>query len=168
MKTINDVGIEVGSQEIVVVVIRNGKIGKTQTFENTPEGHAAIINSLRSNKHHVQGCLKATGTYHFDLAVALSKAKGIEVRVMNPKVVNNFAKAMMLRSKTDAVDAQLLAEIASMLDSPNKFEVWQAPKEVVIALRSCERRIVELTRQRARAKTQLHAVEATASTPELV
>jgi transposase len=168
MKTINYVGIDVGSKEVVVVIIRNGKVGKTKTFDNTPEGHAAIINYISSNKHHVRVCLESTGTYHFDLAVALSKAKGIEVMVMNPKVVHNFAKALMLRSKTDAIDAQLLAEIASMLDSQGKFEVWQAPKEVVIILRSCERRIVELTRQRARATNQLHALEATASTPEFV
>jgi transposase len=132
------------------------EVSKTKTFDNPPEGHAALINDISSNKHHVRICL----------AVALSKAKGIEVMVMNPKVVHNFAKTLMLRNKTDTVDAQLLAEIVSMLDSQGKFGVWQAPKEVVITLRSCERRIIELTRQQACAKNQLHALEATASTPE--
>ena len=66
MKTINYVGIDVGSKEVVVVVIRNGKVGKTKTFENTPEGHAAVINYINSNKHRVKVCLEATGTYHFD------------------------------------------------------------------------------------------------------
>jgi len=168
MKTARYVGIDVGSKEVVVIVIRHGKVGKIKTFENTPEGHAGLINYISTPKHLVKVCLEATGTYHLDLAVALSKAKGIEVMVMNPKATSNFAKALMLRSKTDAVDAQLLAEIASILDSQGKFEVWQSPAEIVISLRSCERRIVELTRQRARAKNQLHALSATTSTPEIV
>jgi len=49
--------------------------------------------------------------------------------VMNPKATSNFAKALMLRSKTDVVDAQLLAEIASILDSQGKFETWQSPED---------------------------------------
>lgn len=168
MKPTNYVGIDVGSQEIVVVVLRKGKVGKAKTFENNPQGHVALINYLNGKKRKTKVCLEATGTYHFDLAVALSHAQGIEVMVMNPKVVRNFAQALMLRSKTDAVDAQLIAEIAAMLDSQQKFEAWQPPREVIINLRSCERRVVELTRQKSRAKNQLHALEATTSTPEVV
>jgi len=43
------------------------------------------------------------------LAVALSRAEGIDVMVINPKASHNFAKALMKRSKTDAVDAERLA-----------------------------------------------------------
>jgi transposase len=64
---------------------------------------------LSKLKGEVNVCLEATGIYHFDLAIALVRAKNIEVMVINPKVSNNFAKVLMKRSKTDAVDAEILA-----------------------------------------------------------
>ena len=90
-------GIDVGASELVVTVRRNGKPGKVKTFTNTPEGHAALMGYLNPGKHPCRVCLEATGTYHLDIAVALSREPGIEVTVMNPKAVKNFANALMLR-----------------------------------------------------------------------
>jgi hypothetical protein len=53
MKTARYVGIDVGSKEVVVIVIRHGKVGKIKTFENTPEGHAGLINYISTPKHLV-------------------------------------------------------------------------------------------------------------------
>ncbi len=80
-----------------------GKALKAKIFENTPAGHQFIIRLLSKLKGEVRVCLEATGIYHFDLAVALSRANDIEVMVINSKVAHNFAKALMKRSKTDAV-----------------------------------------------------------------
>jgi transposase len=88
-----------------------GKAGKAKTFENTATGHQAIINLLTKLKDKSRVCLEATGIYHFDCAVALSRAEGIELMVINPKVSHNFAKVLMKRSKTDAVDAEILATL---------------------------------------------------------
>ena len=88
--------------------------------------------------------------------------------VMNPKAVKNFAMALMQRNKTDAIDAQLLADIANLLDFKGQFIVWQAPAKEIIDLRSAGRRLNELTRQKAAAKNQLHALQATDSTPQFV
>jgi transposase len=49
------------------------------------------------------------GIYSLDLAFALASAEGIEVAVLNPKVANRFAQTIR-RSKTDAADAEVLAE----------------------------------------------------------
>ena len=38
--------------------------------------------------------LEATGIYSLDLAVALDAADGIEVAVLNPKVVHRFAQTL--------------------------------------------------------------------------
>lgn len=167
MKTVF-AGVDVGAAELVVSVLRNGKAGKAKTFGNTPEGHAAVIKYLNPGKRRIQVCIEATGTYHLDLAVALSGAEGIEVMVMNPKAVKNFAGALMQRTKTDAVDAALLAEIAELLNHKGEFEVWQTPGEAVLELRGCARRLTELNRQKARVKNQLHALEATKLTPAAV
>jgi transposase len=161
-------GIDVGASELVVTVRRNGKPGKVKTFTNTPEGHAAIIGYLNPGKHQSKVCLEATGTYHLDIAVALSREPGIMVTVINPKAVKNFANALMQRNKTDAVDAALLAEIAELLDYKQEFKVWQAPSANVLEIRACSRRLSELSQQKARAKNQLHALNATQQTPEVV
>ncbi len=157
-----------GASELVIVVRRNGKPGKVKTFSNTPEGHTAIIAYLNPDKHSCKVCLEATGTYHLDVAVALSRASSIEVMVMNPKAVKNFANALMQRNKTDAVDAALLAEISELLDFKQEFKVWQAPSANVLEIRACSRRLSELSQQKARAKNQLHALNATQQTPIVV
>ncbi len=47
--------------------------------------------------------LEATGVYHLDLALALHRARGIDVMVVNPRAARDFAKTIMRRAKTDAV-----------------------------------------------------------------
>jgi len=88
------VGIDVGASELVVVI--NGKPGKAKTFSNIPEGHNALIKYLNPSKRKV--CLEATGTYHFDISVELSSTQNVEVMVMNPKAVKNFARALLQRN----------------------------------------------------------------------
>jgi len=161
-------GIDVGSAENVVAVSHNKKIGKAKAFTNTPEGHLALIKYLNPNKRKVRVCIEATGTYHFDLAVVLSKSKNIEVMVINPRAIKHFAQAFMERNKTDKIDASLLATAVEMLDFQEKFKLWNAPSETVLSFRACARRLTELGKQKARSKNQLHALISTLSTPEFV
>ncbi len=105
----NCIGIDVSCKELVIVVRVKGQSRKAKTFKNTLSGFKSIIQLASKLKGDVKICVEATGVYHFDLAVALSRAEEIEVMVLNPKVSSNFAKVMMARSKTDAVDAEILA-----------------------------------------------------------
>jgi transposase len=91
----NHVGIDVSSKELVVVVSVKGKARSAKTFENTASGHQAIIGMLSKLKGGPKVCIEATGIYHFDLAVALSRAEGIKIMVINPKVAHNFAKVLI-------------------------------------------------------------------------
>jgi transposase len=84
--------------------------------------------------------------------------------VVNPKASHNFAKVLMKNSKTDAVDANTLAEYAARMD----FVAWTRPSDEKLALRSFARRIDALTRQKAAAKNHLHALAATSETPKAV
>jgi transposase len=160
----NNIGIDVSHKELVVVVSVKGKARKALSFENTALGHKAIIGVLSKLKGESKVCLEATGIYHFDLAVALSRAEGIEVMVINPKASHNFAKVLMKRSKTDAVDAETLAIYCERMP----FEVWQRPADESIALKAISRRIVTLVKLKTQTKNQLHALNATEETPALV
>lgn len=91
----NHVGIDVGQKELVVVVSVNSKARPAKSFENTTTGHQAIIHHLAKLKGETRICLEATGVYHFDLAVALSRTEGLEVMVINPKASHNFAKVLI-------------------------------------------------------------------------
>lgn len=108
-------------------------------------------------------CLEATGIYHFDLSIALHDA-GVALMVVNPKASHNFARALMKNSKTDAVDAETLAQYTERMD----FVAWTRPSDEKIALRSFARRIDALTRQKAAAKNRLHALSASQENPKTV
>jgi transposase len=157
----NHVGIDVSHEENVVVITVNGKARKAITFENTASGHNALIGALAKLKGETRVCLEATGIYHFDLAIALSRAANIEVMVINPKVAHNFAKVLLNRSKTDAVDAETLAIYCERMP----FELWQRPADENIALKAIARRIAALNKLLTQTKNQLHALKATQETP---
>jgi transposase len=58
--------------------------------------------------------LEATGSSWITLATALHHA-GFAVSVINPAQAHAFATALLKRAKTDAIDAQTLAQLAALL-----------------------------------------------------
>lgn len=158
-----NVGIDVGSKELVMVVRHKGKNHKARSFNNTHEGHAQIVKILSAKKGDIKICLEATGVYHFDLAVALTQAK-LSLMVVNPKAARHYFEALMTRSKTDKVDAGILAQYAEYMP----FEAWQMPDSKILQLRAYSRRIAALTKLKTQMKNQLHSVLSGNATPEAV
>jgi transposase len=99
----------------------------------------------------------------WDLALALDGAEGIEVAVLNPKIANRFAQTIR-RSKTDAADAEVLAEYSRRMP----FTLWVAPSSSSIRLRSLVRYIESLSAQSAQNQNRLHAAQSSAVTPGCV
>ncbi len=161
-KPSHQAGIDVGAEELVLVIRKNSKLFDPQKFTNTPADRARLVKKLIKLPGIIV-CLEATGVYHFDLAIALHDA-GVLIMVVNPKSSHNFAKVLMKNSKTDAVDAGTLAEYAARMD----FVAWTRPSNEKIAVRSFARRINSLTRQKAAAKNQQHALTSTQETPKAV
>ena len=155
-------GIDVGVEELILVIRNNGKSLDPQKFANTPADRARLVKKLVKLPGLIV-CLEATGIYHFDLALVLHDA-GVLLMVINPKASHNFAKVLMKNSKTDAVDAHTLAEYAARMD----FVAWTRPSSEKLALRSFARRVNALTGQKAAAKNHLHALTATQETPKAV
>ena len=155
-------GIDVGAEELILIIRKNGKPFDPQKFTNTPADRARLVKKL-AKLPGIIVCLEATGVYHFDLSLALHDA-GVLLMVVNPKASHNFAKVLMKNSKTDTVDANTLAEYAARMD----FVAWTRPSDETIALRSFARRVNALTGQKAAAKNHLHALTATQETPKAV
>jgi transposase len=161
-KTAQFAGIDVGAEELVLVVRKNATSMKAQTFANTPTDRARLVAKL-AKLPGLRVCLEATGMYHLELAVALHDA-GVELNVVNPKAAHNFAKALMKHSKTDAIDADTLAQYAERMP----FTAWVRPSPQAFTVRSFARRINALTRQKAMAKNQLHALSLSPDLPKAV
>jgi transposase len=156
------VGIDVGAKELMVAIRQNGTALKAQSFANTAADHTRLIRKLAKYSDLIV-CLEATGLYHLDLAVALHDA-GRSVMVLNPKASHNFAKVLLKHSKTDAVDADTLAQYAERMP----YQAWTRPADEALSLRLYARRINALTHQKVMAKNQRHALSVTEGTPEAV
>ena len=159
---LNTVGIDVGAKSVDVVSFKAGTCSKSDIFTQTVKGHRALIARLKTlNPDCI--VMEATGVYYFDLAVALHDA-GLPVSVINPKSSKHFAQIKLQNSKTDAIDAALLAEYGARME-PRR---WTPPSAEKQALRSLGRQINRLIHARTQAKNQLHAMEATQSTPAIL
>jgi transposase len=97
--------------------------------------------------------MEATGPYWMALATDLAQA-GFAVSVINPKQAHDFAKALLKHAKTDAVDAQTLAELGALLRPAR----WTPPPRVYteLAQRLAEREALVSMRQQVR--SQHHAL----------
>ena len=69
----------------------------------------------------------------------------------NPRAVSNFAKAMMSRSKTDPMDAEVLREFAERMP----FVEWVPPAQAALELRAASRRLDSLSNMLTREKNRL-------------
>ncbi|MFC3284173.1 IS110 family transposase, partial [Litchfieldella rifensis] len=133
-----------------------------ETFQQTPHGHAKAVKRL----HALQPTLvvmEATGIYYLDLAVALVEA-GLPVAVINPRSFRHFAELKLRGSKTDGLDAALLAEYGERME-PRR---WVPPTQTQLALRDLGRQINRLTAARTQAKNRLHALQAKGMTLPLL
>ena len=74
--------------------------------------------------------------------------------VINPKAAKSFAQALMMRGKTDPLDAEMLAQFVDQM----KFKAWIPPRRQVLDIRACSHRLASLTKSKAKAKNQLHAI----------
>ena len=155
-------GIDVAYKTLALVLSDGEKTGKVREFTNDASGYQALIKVL-SGARVQRVCLEATGSYHLDLALALDAA-GLTLMVVNPKVAKRFAQALATRTKTDAVDAAMLAHFAQRMP----FTPWTRPDAQALALRAGARRLEALSRARTQAKNQLHALLQTHSTPDIV
>jgi len=159
------VGIDVSARTLVVALERDHQPGRQRReFLNTAVGHEGLIQWLSKSATAVQVCIEATGLYSLDLALALHRAEGIEVMVANPRAIADFAKALLQRSKTDQLDAEVMLEFARRMP----FVAWQPPSSPQLELRALMRRITGLKLVSQQEKNRLHSVSQSAEITPLV
>jgi transposase len=101
------VGIDVSKAHLDVASRPDGQEFRTP---NTPEGIASLVERLKILSPTLT-LLEATGGLERAAAVALAEAK-LPIRVVEPGRVRHFARSIGQHSKTDALDARVLAHYA--------------------------------------------------------
>lgn len=156
-------GCDVSKATLDICLQADGRVHQRR-FPNDRAGHIGLVDWLSTFGPPIRFVLEATGNYSLDLALTLHAAEGIELMVANPSATRQFARAQMRRSKTDRVDAGVLADFAARME----FVAWEPPSEAILELRGIARRMQALTVERTRERARLHQAHVTATTPAVV
>jgi len=164
LKKWNRGGVDVSAKELVVAIEASGRQEAPIVLSNDADGHRKLTKLATKRGASAQVVLESTGTYGLDLALALHRAKRIEVMVANPRAIASFAKALLQRSKTDRLDAETILEFAIRMP----FEPWSPPAPHVLELRALSRRIEAMSKTVVQEKNRLHANDQSEELSEFV
>jgi len=135
--SITAVGIDVGKAKLYACLMSGRQYQAASVFENTEEGHQQLAQWLieqAAQSAHV--CLEATGQYGYRVACHLHHL-GYRVSIVNPTRIKGFAASLMQRSKSDRIDAKVIAQFCVALEP----EQWQPPLEEQQNLQELMRRL---------------------------
>ena len=111
----------------------------TKSFPNTTSGVRRFIQSLPEECHCV---MEATGNYSM-LLLYLLQEKGIPVSMENPQKIKHFARAMLSTTKTDDIDAKLIAMYGEKMN-PVPYKI---PSDSIILLKQKRTVLRQLKKQ---------------------
>lgn len=137
-------GIDISKLDFHVALLQGDRIAK-KSFPNSKKGFAQLDAWFRNRKvGKISTCMEATGGYWYALAAHLFEA-GYKVAVVNPRRIKAFAESELLRSKTDAVDAALIARFAAT----QRLEPWKPLPPEILELQGLARHLEFLKRSRS-------------------
>lgn len=132
------IGVDVSKAKLDVYCPGRNKILQ---YDNTPEGINKLFSLCLKQKQPIVAC-EATGSYHINMVYALQQ-KGLDVIILNPRQVRNFARALGRFEKTDRLDAQIIAEAAKALATKPAAPITQQQMELS-ALQTRKKQLTEL------------------------
>ena len=152
-------GIDIAKAKFDVCLVKPAGRAKHKVFQNTRHGFEQLIAWLASHQvTELHTCLEATGTYGESLALFLFDA-GFVVSVVNPAAVRAFANAGLSRTKTDKVDAELIARFC-LAQQP---AIWSPPAPELRELQALVRRLDALIEMRVMEENRLSSGGLTAA-----
>ena len=132
------IGIDVSKDSFVAAYPKKSGYS-TKTFLNTTSGVRQFITSLPEDSHCV---MEATGNYSMLLLYLLQQAN-IIVSMENPQKIKYFTRAMLSTTKTDEIDAKLIALYGEKME-PAPFKI---PSESIILLKQKRTVLRQLKKQ---------------------
>jgi len=139
--TASPLGLDVSKLKFNACLVRQGGKLRHKVFANNAEGFAQLSDWLKQQAvTQVHACLEATGTYGDSLATYLH-AQAHLVSIVNPAAIKAYAQSHLSRTKTDRVDAALIAGFCAERKPP----AWHPPAPEVQELQALVRRLESLT-----------------------
>lgn len=158
MKTLY-VGIDVSKFTLDLALTIDGK--KTLAIKkltNNPAGFK-VLEEWARKRSEKDGCneihflMEATGIYSDNIAEYLYSKEDLKITVINPAQVKSFGKSILLRTKTDKIDAELLASYAAII----RPEATIKTPDEVKKLKNLVRELQFQINLRAKMKTRLES-----------
>ncbi len=151
------VGVDIAAATLTAAwTALRGTPTRPKTYPQTAAGYAEFQRHLLASATAPEAILivmEATGTYWVSLATTLVTA-GFAVSVINPLQASAFAKALLRRNKTDAIDAETLARLAATLQPAR----WTPPPAIYTELQQRLTQRDALIELRQHVRNQLHAL----------
>ncbi|MBX3153855.1 IS110 family transposase [Candidatus Obscuribacterales bacterium] len=137
-------GIDISKETVDCYLL--SERGRKLHADNSDSGFRRIEKWLNQHtESEVQICMEATGKLWEPLAEYFCD-KGFAVSVVNPVQIKNFGKSLLKRSKTDAIDAEVIAQFCKLIQP----KTWTPLPDVVRKIRNIERHIDALKTDRTR------------------
>lgn len=150
MNNIPVLGIDVSKDKLDCALWVVGKY-KSKVVTNHLQGFTNLLTWLHKwqvDSPHI--CMEATGIY-WEASAEFLAAHDMKVSVVNPAQIKAFGGSRLVRTKTDAVDARLIADFCHRM-AP---EVWQPPSPGEQVLRALVQRLDALQRMHTQESNRL-------------
>ena len=151
------IGIDISKKKFDVSIsnLKTKKISKV--FSNDHSGFEQLKNILPEGSNAI-AALEATGCYGENLTRFLYN-NDIKVFVLNPVQVRNYAKSKMLRTKTDKVDSEVIADFVTL--HQESLQNWTPPLVSLEKLKGLYRCSEDLKGDATRVKGRIEACKNT-------
>ena len=144
-------GLDIAKLKFNACLVREGGKFRHKVLANNPDGFSQLSEWLgKQGAGRVHACLEATGAYGDSLAAHLHE-QGHTVSVVNPAAIKAYAQSRLSRTKTDRVDAALIAGFCSERRPP----AWQPPAPELRELQALVRRLDSLVGMRTMEENRL-------------
>ena len=165
MKKRRVIGIDV-SMDSLDFSLYDGREHRVRHIPYTRESvMQAMVIPFTPEKENLVFVMEATGIYHTRLACWLYE-KGMRIAVINPLQIRRYAEMKLMRIKSDASDARLIAEYGF---DARELPYFQPPavsrQELELLLKESE----ALQQEKVRTRNRLHALQKRAGvTPQMI
>jgi transposase len=142
--TLPVLGIDVAKAKVDACLLQADGVRHHKVFANTEVGFAQLECWLTLHgARPVHACLEATGTYGAALALFLTAHQHV-VSMVNPVAIKAYAASQLTRSKTDRVDAAVIARFCLTQTPPP----WTPAPPEMLELQGLVRRLETLVEMR--------------------
>lgn len=154
------VGIDVSKAKLDVLWLKDAATLKVKSkiFGNDTRGHDELVEWIIKNidqpLEQIHVVMEATSVYHETLAYHLH-ANNINVSIVNPAYVRDFAKGLGTVHKTDKKDSFILARYGALVSPP----IWQPEPTEIRVLKALLSRIEALDADLLREQNRMEKAE---------